>query len=173
MGDLKIKKVCGFNVSSIHFSMMILPYINKELEKEKDIITILEGNLEKNIKQVLSKITIANEEKEKILDIGWSATDIKRINIEKKLKTKITEEKNIDVIVYGCEKFIIEVNKKIEEYLKKHKKNMENVYIKIIDSYFVNDFNENIKEILDTHDVMFNTSGEHKIEEVFDGYHLA
>ena len=34
MEDYKIKRVCGFSVSSIHFSMMILPYINKELEKE-------------------------------------------------------------------------------------------------------------------------------------------
>lgn len=49
MGDLKIKKVCGFNISSIHFSMMILPYIKKELEAKKDVITILEANLEKNI----------------------------------------------------------------------------------------------------------------------------
>ena len=69
MGDLKIKRVCGFNVSSIHFSVMILPYINKELEAEKNIITILEGNLEKNIKEILSKITLNNEAKEKIKNI--------------------------------------------------------------------------------------------------------
>ena len=31
-------------------------------------------------------------------------------------------------------------------------------------------FNENIKEILDKHDLTFNTSGEHRIEEVFEGY---
>ena len=45
--------------------------------------------------------------------------------------------------------------------------------IKIINCYSVNDFNENIKEILDNHDTMFNTSGEHKIEDVFKGYHSA
>ena len=63
--NLKIKKVCGFNISSIHFSMMILPYIKKELEAKKDVITILEANLEKNINQILSKLTISDEEKEK------------------------------------------------------------------------------------------------------------
>ena len=31
-------------------------------------------------------------------------------------------------------------------------------------------FNENIKKILDKHDLIFNTSGEHKIEDIFEGY---
>jgi len=173
MGDLKIKKVCGFNISSIHFSMMILPYINKELEKEKNIITILEGNLEKNINQVLSKITLNNESKEKILNIQWNATDIKKDNIEKLIKTNLFKEENLDIIVYGGEKYINIVNEIINKTLNKNNKIIEEKNIKIINCYTVNDFKENIKEILDTHDVMFNTSGEHKIEEIFDGYHSA
>jgi len=173
MGDLKIKKVCGFNISSIHFSMMILPYINKELEKEKNIITILEGNLEKNINQVLSKITLNNESKEKILNIQWNATDIKKDNIEKLIKTNLFKEENLDIIVYGGEKYINIVNEIINKILNKKNKIIKEKNIKIINCYTVNDFKENIKEILDTHDVMFNTSGEHKIEEIFDGYHSA
>lgn len=31
-------------------------------------------------------------------------------------------------------------------------------------------FNENIKEILDKHEAIFNTAGEHRIEEIFEGY---
>jgi hypothetical protein len=31
-------------------------------------------------------------------------------------------------------------------------------------------FNDNIKEILDKHQAIYNSSGEHKIEDVFDGY---
>ncbi len=174
MGNLKIRKVCGFNISSIHFSMMILPYINKELEQEKSIITILEGNLEKNIKQVLSKITINNESKEKILNINWKDTDIRKSSIERILKTELTEEKNnLDIIVYGSEKYINFVNDNISKFISKNGKTLGEKNIKIIDCYTVNDFNENIKEILDNHDVMFNTSGEHKIEEIFDGYHSA
>lgn len=174
MGNLKIRKVCGFNISSIHFSMMILPYINKELEQEKSIITILEGNLEKNIKQVLSKITINNESKEKILNINWKDTDIRKSSIERILKTELTEEKNnLDIIVYGSEKYINFVNDNISKFISKNCKTLGEKNIKIIDCYAVNDFNENIKEILDNHDVMFNTSGEHKIEEIFDGYHSA
>lgn len=174
MGNLKIRKVCGFNISSIHFSMMILPYINKELEQEKSIITILEGNLEKNIKQVLSKITINNESKEKILNINWKDTDIRKSSIERILKAELTEEKNnLDIIVYGSEKYINFVNDNISKFISKNDKTLGEKNIKIIDCYTVNDFNENIREILDNHDVMFNTSGEHKIEEIFDGYHSA
>lgn len=173
MGDLKIKKVCGFNISSIHFSMMILPYINKELEQEKNIITILEGNLEKNIRQVLSKITINNEAKEKILNINWKDSDIKKDNIEKVIKSSLLKKENLDIIVCGCEKYINLANEIIKKAINKNIKNIEEKNIKIIDCYTVNDFKENIREILDNHDIMFNTSGEHSIEEIFDGYHSA
>lgn len=168
MGDLKIKKVCGFNVSSIHFSMMILPYIKKELETQKEVITILEGNLEKNINQILSKLTITDEEKEKILNINWKETDIKESDVKKNIREKIEENDDLDIIVYGSEQYINGVgeiiNKVIEENLKKNKN------IKVIDCYSIGDFNENMKKILDSHDIMFNTSGEHQIEDVFEGY---
>lgn len=168
MEDVKVKKVCGFSISSIHFSMMILPYINKELELEKNVITILEGNLEKNIKQVLSKITLNNETKQKILDISWEDTDIKKSMIEKKVKLGIENKKDLDIIVYGNEKFINLSNEIIEKTINKSSKN-----IKIINCYMVDDFNENIREILKNHQTMFNTSGEHKIEEIFNEYFSA
>lgn len=171
MGDLKIKKVCGFNISSIHFSMMILPYIKKELETKKDVITILEANLEKNINQILSKLTITEEEKEKILNINWKETDIKESSIQKNIREKMEGNDNLDIIVYGSEQYINcsgeIINKILDENVKKNKN------IKIIDCYSINDFNENIKEILSNHDIMFNTSGEHKIEEIFKGYKFA
>lgn len=173
MGDLKIKRVCGFNVSSIHFSVMILPYINKELEDKKEIITLLEGNLEKNIQEVLSKITLNNEAKEKIKNINWKATDIEKANFEKNLKQKFTKEKDLSFIVYGGEKYINTANEKIEKILKKYEKILKNKKIKIINCYTVDDFKENIKEILDKHDAMFNTSGEKKIEDIFTEYHSA
>jgi len=31
-------------------------------------------------------------------------------------------------------------------------------------------FSENIAEILDNHQTIFNTAGEHRIEEIFEGY---
>ena len=173
MGDLKIKRVCGFNVSSIHFSVMILPYINKELEKEKNIITLLECNLEKNIQEILSKITLNNEAKEKIINLNWKATDVEKTNIEKALKQKITKDKDISFIVYGREKYINEANIIVEKILIKYKKFLEDINIKITNCYTVDDFKENVREILDKHDLIFNTSGEKKIEEIFEDYNLA
>lgn len=163
MGDLKVKKVCGFNISSIHFGVMILPYIKKEIQEEKNVITILEGNLEKNINQILSKLSISDEEKEKILNINWKETDIKNENIQNKLENQIEGKENVDIIIYGSKQYINnadEIIKKIN--LKKN--------TKIINCYNFKDFSDNIKEILDKHDTIFNTSGEHKIEEIYKGY---
>lgn len=168
MGDLKIKKVCGFNISGIHFSMMILPYIKKELKTEKNVITILEANLEKNINQILSKLTITDEEKQKILNINWRETDIRKLHIEKNLREKIEHSENVDIVIYGSEQYINDVGEIIKKATSGYSK--KNNTIKIINCYSVNSFNENIKEILDKHDTVFNTSGEHTIEEVFQGY---
>ena len=172
MGNLEIKKVCGFSISSIHFSMMILPYIKKELETQKEVVTILEGNLEKNINQILSKLTITDEEKEKILNINWKETDIKESAINKYVREKLMENQNLDIIVYGSENYINNAGKIIDEIVDGNvKKNSKK--IKIIDCYSINDFNENLKEILNNHNIMFNTSGEQNIEDVFKGYHSA
>lgn len=168
MGNLKIKKVCGLSISSIHFSMMILPYIKKELETQKEVITILEGNLEKNINQILSKLTITDEEKEKILNINWKETDIKESIIKRNVREKLNENNDLDIIVYGSEQYINGagdiINKIVKENINKIKD------IKIINCYSIGEFNENVNQILDSHDTIFNTSGEHKIEDVFKGY---
>lgn len=166
MGVLKIKKVCGFSVSSIHFSVMILPYINQELEKNKKIITILEENLEIDIKEILSKITLNKKSKEKIISLNWMATDIENIDIEIMLKKEFTKEKNLSLIVYGSENYINTVNKKIEE-LFKIEESLENKNIRITNCYKIKDFQENIKEILTNHEAIFNTSGERKIEDIY------
>ena len=45
-----------------------------------------------------------------------------------------------------------------------------NKKIKIVNCYEVTEFNTNIKEILDEHDKILNTSGEKEKGEVFEGY---
>ena len=58
---------------------------------------------------------------------------------------KLTEEKFNKIITTAVEKVLNEVA-------------------------MLGNFNENIREILDKHESIFNTAGEHKIEEIFDGY---
>ena len=166
MEDLRIKRVCGFNVSSIHFSMMILPYIGKELERKNSIVTFLESDLEKNITQVLSKILLKKELKEKILNINWKALAIKGKNINNILEKSLLQENNLSIIVYGQEKYINNVNDAINGVIK-NIKNINKNSIKILNCYIINDFKENIQDILSAYDTMFNTSGEHKIKDIY------
>lgn len=172
MGDFcKIKKVCGFYASDMHLSMMMLPYINKEIKENKKIIILSENNLKNNIIQILYKWKITDEEKEKILNINWEISNIyKYENIEKIIKNNIEKNQDINIFIVGKENYIKAGNENIIKYYEKNQKKLEYKKIKIINCFEVNEFNKNIKEILDMHDMIFNTSGEHEIEEIFNEY---
>ena len=47
---------------------------------------------------------------------------------------------------------------------------LKNSSINIINCYEVEDFNNNLKSILEKHDFILNTSGEHEIGEMFAGF---
>lgn len=164
-----IQKVCSFYVSNMHFATMILPFVNKQMEEETKIITFFENNFTINIELVLSRLTISEERKKELLGINWKNTSTNKcFNVEKILKNQlIINEKSI-IIINGTEEYINIVNNYIERFFEKNSKKTNE--IKIMNFYEVGTFNENIKEILDKHDNIFNTGGEHKIEEVFEGY---
>lgn len=166
---IRQERACGFYVSNMHFCTMILPYINKMNKEGVDFFTFFEFNLEENIKKILEGIIGTKNEKEQILKINWSNFEnIKYSNIEKYLK-KINNKNNI-ILVCGEEEYINTINELIEKYVKKNNKKYENVNIKLINFYEVNNFNDNIKDILDKHDKIINTSGEHEISEIFKDY---
>lgn len=165
------QKVCSFYVSNMHFATMILPFVNKQEEEKRKIVTFFENDFTTNIELVLSRIIISEERKKELLNINWKNTDIiKYINIEKILKTQLNKNNENIIIVNGNTDYINNVNECIERYLEKNSKKIDVKNIKIINFYEVGSFNENIKEILDKHDLIFNTSGEHRIEDIFDGY---
>lgn len=156
-------KLCSFYVSDWHLATMILPYINKELNEKAKIITILEDDIESNIKTLLSKLNLKKEEE--ILQIDWRKNEsIKYLEILQKFNNLSNEGTNI-VIVNGSKTYIDLVNKNINKIINKNTKK-----IKIINCYEVTEFNNSIKEILDAHDKILNTSGEKEIGEVFEGY---
>lgn len=162
----KVEKLCSFYVSDWHLATMLLPYINKKVDEKVEVIAILETNLKENIKVLLNKLNLKNMEK--IDKIDFDKTNAyKYENIVKKIGDKLNNE--IVIIVNGNKEYIEATNNNINKVIEKNI-NKINKKIKIVNCYEVTEFNTNIKEILDEHDKILNTSGEKEICEVFEGY---
>lgn len=165
-----VKKVCGFYVSSMHLITMILPYIKNETNRDVKFETVLEYNLGENVSNVLSNLIINNKEKENILNINWNSNKIQKYsNIEKRLKN-ILENKETNILISGNRKYIEETNIIIEKFLNKNANKLNKTKITIIDCYEVREFDDNIREILDSHELIINTSGIHEIGDIFEDY---
>ena len=165
--EKKLEKLCSFYVSDWHLTTMILPYINSKIEKDVNVVPVLENKLEENIKILVEKLNLKN--KEKILSINWKNLDsIKYENIENKLNEELNKnnknnETEIIILVNGSKEYIEKNNSNIEKWLETSKISK----LKIINFFEVTDFNNNIVEILSNHNKVFNTSGEKEISEVF------
>ena len=61
------EKICTFFASDYHFEMISLPYIDKNLEEDKEIIILTENNLEETINTLVSKTNLKDDKKKKIL----------------------------------------------------------------------------------------------------------
>lgn len=160
-----IEKLCSFYVSEWHLVTMLLPYINSKIEENAKVITILENDIEENIKILVKKLNLKNEKE--ILEIRWKNINLKKYgDIENILKKEICKTEENIILINGCKDYIKRNNKNIEKWAKKN----EEKKIKIINLFEVKEFNHNIMEILDGHERILNTSGEKEISEVFEGY---
>ncbi len=160
-----VEKLCSFYVSDWHLATMLLPYINRQVDKNTNIITLLENNIEENIKTLVEKLDLKN--KKEILEIRWKNINSKKYSdIEEILKKEICETKENIILVNGCKDYIEKNNENIERLVLKTK----NKKIKIINFFEVTEFNHHIVEILNAHDRVLNTSGEREISDVFEGY---
>ena len=164
-----VEKICSFYVSDWHLVTMLLPYINKQINEKANIITILENDIEENIKTLIKRLNLKNEEK--ILNLNWKKTNgIKYSEIERKLKNLKKEQILNVVFINGKKEYIDMTNKNVEKFLSENKNKYKNINIKIINCFEVSEFNINMQEILHNHDKILNTSGEKEINEVFEGY---
>ena len=66
------EKICSFYASDYHFEMISLPYIKNEVKNNRQIIIFTENNLEKTIKELLSRTNLKEEEKQQIVKIDWT-----------------------------------------------------------------------------------------------------
>ena len=172
MGDFNRKeKICGFYVSSVHLITMILPYIKKQIKKDVKIETILEYNLQDIVNNFLNNLIINDKEKNDILSINWSNNKIQKyLSIEKKLKNIIENNKEIILLVSGSKKYIEDMNKMIDKFINRNINKINEKKITIIDCYEVTEFDDNIRDILDEHEFIINTSGIHEIGDIFEDY---
>lgn len=154
-----LTKLCSFYVSDWHLVTMLLPYINKKINEQAKIATILEKDIQENIKVLLEKLNLKN--KEKIEQINW--TNEQRKNIF----SNIENSKEIIIIVNGGKDFIKNKNEKIEKYIETHEINKK---VKIINCFEVIEYNGSISDVLEEHDMVLNTSGEREISELFGDY---
>ena len=149
--EKKIEKICSFYASDYHLEMIMIPYINKKIEEQAKVEIITERNLTKTVNDVISRINIPENRKKEILNINWNNN-----NVEKTRKNEKNEEKVIFVI--GKRKYIKNINKELNQIFK------ENVNLKIVNCYSIQDIQDNMPEIVKHYSKVLNTTEEKEIE---------
>ena len=163
-----MEKICGFYVSEMHLVTMALPYLQEQIKKEIKIKTIFENNLNEEINKILDNLIIDEKIKNEILKINWKKDKIKKYNnkynnLEKNIKIILKEKSKTIILICGSKKYIQKINNILNKIL-------DNENIQIINCYKVLEFDDDIKEILDEHKYILNTSGVHRINEIFEDY---
>lgn len=161
----KLKKICSFYVSDWHLITMLIPYLKEKLEKTR-ITTILEKSLKENIDIFMEKLVINSNDKKKISSIGWEEKTIHEQEKIENMLDKCTDKENL-VIIVGSKEYIKTMNDIIEKYSKN---TFDGKFITIINCFEATQFNTTIKEILQEHKYILNTSGEKNISDVFEMY---
>lgn len=151
MADINknLKSICSFYASKWHLVTMLLPNLDQKINKGVKVTTILEKDLTKEMETLLTKLHL--EDKKEIINIGWQKSNLEDI--------KQAVQNNDCIIINGTKEFIEKAREEIENNL------LENKIIEIIDCYDIEDCKYEIKDILDKHDKILNTSGEKDKEE--------
>ena len=146
--NVEAQRYCSLYVNDMHLIVMLIPYIEKELEKKEKIITILENDLENEIDTIVKKVNLGREKKKKIKRINWKKNLLS--------KEQIGEIKGETILIKGSYEFIQSVN----EVLKTEDN-------RVIDCYDIDTFEQNSRTILEQHNAILNTSGIRKISDMF------
>ena len=129
----RLEKTCCFYVSEFHLEMILVPYINEKIEENITILT--EKNLTNTLEILISKMNLKEENKEKILNLGWDG--------EKEIK------ENSNIIVIGS-----------REYIKKKNKELENKKtVSVLDCYDFEEEKNNMNNIIEEYEKSLNTLG--------------
>lgn len=162
-----MKKMCSFCVSDWHIATTILPYVKEKTEKNEKIISIFKKGIENNIVELLKRMNIDANAKDKITKINWKSKDWERYEqFEYFMEENYT--KDVNIIINGDSEYIKRINSYINEWINKNdiRFKQSNSNIKLINCYNIS---ENLKQenILQQYEYILNTSGEKKIEDCF------
>ena len=147
------EKICMFFASDYHFEMISVPYINKNLKNNKNVIVITENDLNQTIEEFLSKVNIKEEEKNSIRKLDWKNDDENKL---KELKNLANEKKDTVVFIKGEENFISNINNKIKDI-------DSDKSIKIVDCYDISEVQDSVRKIVDGYSEILSTSGIEKL----------
>ena len=127
------EKTCCFYVSEFHLEMILVPYINERIDENITILT--EKKLKETLEILISKINLKEENREKILKLGWNGDE------------KIKENSNI--IIIGSKEFIKNKNEELEN------KNI----LSVLDCYNFEEEKDDIENLLKQYTNSLNTLG--------------
>ena len=108
------------------------------IEEKENVVIETEYDMNETLNTLLSKLNLKEENKEKILRLGWNK---KENNIESK----------DNVIIIGNKDYIENTNRRIMQ------KNIED--LTIVDCYKFEDICNNMSEVADKYDFNLNTNG--------------
>lgn len=131
------EKTCCFYVSEFHLEMILVPYINEKIDEDITILT--KKRLRETLKILISKMNLKEENKEKILKLGWDG--------EEKIK------ENSNVIIIGSKEFIQKKNEEIKD---------KNV-LSILDCYDFEEEKDDMENIVKQYKNSLNTLGKKTI----------
>lgn len=164
--EIKVNKVCGFYVNNWHLTTMILPYINKSLKENRQIITIMEKGIKEEVRELLSRMNLNKDTKEEILNIDWTSKSIcKYSKVKNEIEEKLKDSKKLNIIINGTKEYIEIANQNMRKAIE----NLKLKEITIINCYEITKQSD-VKEVLDNNEFVLNTSGINKIEDVFKDY---
>lgn len=164
-GKSNMKKMCSFCVSDWHTATTLLPYVKEKTEKNEKVISIFENGIESNIYELLKRMNIDKNTKNKITEINWEPKNWNKYEqFEYFMEENYT--KNINVVINGDTEYITKINSYIDTWLNKNSSRikMEDSNIKLVSCY---DMSKGLKQenILPQYEYILNTSGEKNVKE--------
>ena len=157
MNENTKEKICVFYASDYHFEMISLPYIDKRMENNDEIVILTENDLEDTVKTLLEKTNLREDKKKKILKLNWKNNDLEKLEV---IKDKIKKEKELIIFIKGKENYIQNLNHNVEKCIPKTKK------VKIIDCYSMEEVGEDLDRIMGQYPKILRTTGEKEIEKL-------